>query len=131
MIYALFHGDPDSVTSRLALLMLPAFIGCFVCGRFDVPGLLSCFQLAAFAVSAAMLTDFRVERGLWMLAALFFVIWAGISLMWLYGETHDLIRGVAPPTTLVVDAAIATSIMHSHTKYLWKIAIRNMAVSRI
>jgi hypothetical protein len=110
--------------------MLPAFIGCFVCGRFDVPGLLSCFQLAAFAVSAAMLTDFRVERGLWMLAALFFVIWAGISLMWLYGETHDLIRGVAPPTTLVVDAAIATSIMHSHTKYLWKIAIRNMAVSR-
>lgn len=130
MIHALFRGDPELVTARLPVLMLPAFIGCFVCSQFDVPGLLSCFQLAAFAVSAEMFSRFQVERGLWMLATLFFLIWAGLSLMWLYGETQDWIRGVAPPVSLIADAAIATSIMHSHNRYLWKIATRNLAISR-
>jgi hypothetical protein len=130
MVHALFHGDPDLVTSRLPVLMLPAFVGCFLCARFEVPGLLSCFQLAAFAVSAAIFSEFRVERGLWMLAALYFVIWTGISLTWLYGGTRDWIFGVAVPVTLIADAAIATSIIHSHTKYLWKIVICNRSISR-
>ena len=112
------------------MLMVPAFLGCYLCARFDVPGLLSCFQLAAFAVSAATFTDFRAERGLWMLATLFFAIWAGISLMWLYGEARDWIRGVAPDVTLIVDVAVATSIMHGHTKYLWKLILRNLSISR-
>jgi uncharacterized membrane protein YadS len=110
-------------------MMVPAFVGCYLCAWFDVPGLLTCFQLTAFAVSAATFTEFRVERGLWMLAALFFTIWAGISLMWLVGETRDSIRGVAPEGTLVLDAAIATTIMHSHTKFLWKLTLRNLSVS--
>jgi hypothetical protein len=130
MIRALLQGEPDTETARLPILMLPAFLGCFLCARLDVPGLLSCFQIAAFAASAAMFTDFRVERGLWMLATLYFLIWAGISLLWLYGETRDWIRGVAPAATLILDAAIATSIMHAHTKYLWKLRLRNLSVSR-
>ncbi len=77
-----------------------------------------------------MFTEFRVERGLWMLAALYFAIWAGMSLLCLYGETRDLIRGVVPEVSLIVDAAIATAIMHGHTKFLWKVISHNLSIFR-
>jgi hypothetical protein len=128
--HAILQGDPQWVTRRLPALMLPAFAGCVLCARYDIPGLLSCFQLAAFAVSAAMLADFQIEKGLWVLAGLFFVFWVGISLTWLVGETRDWVRGVAPPATLMADAAMATAIMHGHTRFLWKTVLRNWAFSR-
>lgn len=54
-LQGLLQGEPHVVTSRLPLLMLPLFIGCFVCRQFDVPGLLTFYQLLTFSVSATAL----------------------------------------------------------------------------
>jgi len=130
MIRALIHGDPDWAASLMPMLMLPAFLACYLCVRFHIPGILSCFQLAAFAVSAATFTEYRTERGLWMLATLFFAIWGGVLLLWFYGQAQDWVRGVAPDMTLIIDAAIATLIMHGHTKFLWRLIFLNLSISR-
>ncbi len=127
-LQGLIQGEPQVVTSRLPLMMLPLFVGCFVCRQLDVPGILTFFQLLAFSVSATTLIDLDKERGLWMLAGLLFLMWAGISLSWVYGTTQDWLRGVAPALTIKIDVTFSLLIMHSHVKFLWKVVVRNFAL---
>ena len=73
-------------------MMLPAFLACYLSATFGIPGLLSLVQLAAFAVSAAALKGYRSEPGLWMLAALFFVLWCGVFGLCLCGDSRRVAR---------------------------------------
>lgn len=56
MLHAIIRGNPEAVTVRLPLMIVPAFLACYLSARFGIPGLLSFAQLAAFAVSAAALS---------------------------------------------------------------------------
>lgn len=130
MLRDLINNDLDVVTKRMQLLVGPAFAALFLCAWFGVPALLTSFQLVAFSISAATLSDFRTEKGLWMLATLYFVLWAAISMIWTYGEVRDWMNGAAPPQGILVDGAFATLVMQSHVRYLWKIMRCNRSVSR-
>ena len=130
MIARLLNGNPEAVTARLPLLIVPAFAACLLSANFDLPGLLSFAQLFALSVSAASFTNYRTERGLWMLAALFFSIWTSIFFMWIFGQSRDLMRGVAPPASLIIDGAVALFVIRIHLKFLWTTAKFNFALSR-
>lgn len=129
MLNSIINGEPESITKVAAPGMLLAFPALFLIARCEIPGILSCGQFAALSASAAMLIEYRTERGLWMLAALFSVCWIAIYGLCLLGEILDPNRGNAS-LSLAIDAAISMFIMQTHIRFLWKTARSNYQLPR-
>lgn len=125
----LLRGDPEAITRSLPLVMLPAILGCFVIAQFGGFGILTCVHLFAFSVSAASMSEYKTERGLWMLALLFASLWTCLIAMWMYGQFLDIRRGVAFNGWIAIDAFFATFLMRLMVRFLWKTACLNYRIS--
>ncbi|MEQ1826005.1 MAG: hypothetical protein ABL921_08655 [Pirellula sp.] len=79
---SILQGDPEAITRRLPLVALPAIIACIVTAQFGGFGILTFVHLFAFAILAASMTEYKTEKGLWMLALLFAGIWSGLIAMY-------------------------------------------------
>ena len=101
---AILLGDPEVVTQRLPIMALPAIFACVVSAQFDCFGLLTFVHLFGFAILAASMAEFKTDKGLWMLALLFAAIWAGLIVMYTYGQFMDLRRGVAFNGAIAIEA---------------------------
>jgi len=65
-----------------------------------------------------------------MLAGLFLVIDCGIYGMMMYGKVTDFIRGApAGGVGLIVDVGVATSLLSSAIRFLWRVARFNWTLS--
>jgi hypothetical protein len=81
ILLSILRGNPGTITRHMPGMILPALVLCYCLARFALPGILTAFQVLSLAASAACFTEYRTDRGLWMLAALFAVIWLSISAM--------------------------------------------------
>jgi hypothetical protein len=126
---AILQGDPEAVTRRLPILGLPAIIACFVSGYFGGALLLTCVHAFGFAVLAGSMTEYKTDKGLWMLALLFAAIWGGLLSMWTYFEFLDLWRGAALEVGLAIDVFFTMFLMRLMVRFLWKTAKVNYSLS--
>ena len=126
---AILHGDPEAITRRLPIMMLPAIVACFVSGNLGGVGMLTCVHTFGFAVLAASLTEYKTEKGVWMFALLFAAIWSGLIAMWLYGQFLDLRRGVPFQVGIAIDGFFAMFLMRLMVRFLWKTAKVNYSLS--
>ncbi len=108
---------------------LPAIIACFVSGNFGGALLLTCVHTFIFAVLAASMSEYKTDKGLWMLAALFAAIWTGLLALWTYGLFLDLQRGVQFQVVVAIDGFFAMFVMGLMVRFLWKTARLNYLLS--
>lgn len=114
--------DPEAILRWFPLLMLLAIASLVLSFQFGGLGILSSVHLFIFAVSAASMQEYKTEKGLWMLALTFAVLWAGMMSLCIYGQFMDLIRGVRFNPLIAVDAATMMFIMRMTIRFLWKCA---------
>ena len=105
---SLMGGDPEKVVRWAAVLLLGAMLLGFLCAKLEIPGIVTCMFLAALGAGGGMLMQYRTDRGLWMLAALFLVIYCGIYVLFFVGQLGDVLRNAAqPPVGIVVDCSVS------------------------
>jgi hypothetical protein len=126
---AILQGDPEAITRRLPIMMLPAIIACFVSGYFGGALLLTCVHTFMFAVLAACMTEYKTDKGLWMLALFFAVFWAGFLAMGTYAQFLDWWRGAPFQVGLAIDVFFAMFLMRLMVRFLWKTAKLNYLLS--
>jgi hypothetical protein len=122
-------GDPEAITQKLPIVALPAIIACVVTAQFGGFGILTFVHLFAFAILAASMTDYKTEKGLWMLALLFAAIWSGFIAMYSYGSIMDWRLGVAFNGAVAIDAFFTMFILRLMVRFLWKTARLNYLYS--
>lgn len=125
----ILRGDPEAITQRLPIVMLPAIVACLASARFGGFGLFTFVHLFGFGVLAASMSEYKTDKGLWMLALLFAAIWSGIIAMWMYGQFMDLRRGVALNAGIAIDVSCALFLMRLMVRFLWKSARLNYTIS--
>ncbi|TWT72795.1 hypothetical protein Pla123a_40940 [Posidoniimonas polymericola] len=96
----------------------------------DLPGVLTAFQAVFLAVTAVSLSEYRAERGLWMLAMLYFAISVALYAIFLVQGILDEIRGVRAPVSLAIDVALITILLGGQVGFLWRVAVINRRLSR-
>jgi hypothetical protein len=93
---------------------------------FDAPGVLSGFGTAALGSSGAMLSRYRAERGLWMLAGLWFAIYGVIYLEASIATIHDILRNaIKDSICITLDFTICMLLMVATTRFALLVAIEN------
>lgn len=130
-MWSLVRGDPDTITrwARQILLMGMALIAFSI--WCDSPGIITGVFAVGLGASGACLVQWRTERGLWMLAGLFFVLYCFIHTCIVFGQFNDAICGAAPVGFgLGLDAAIGTTILSAQLRFLWAVFKANITVTR-
>ena len=127
MLCRCLSGDSETLTRNAGWLMIATFVCGLLCVKYDLSGILTVVQLGSLSASAAMLVNYRRERGLWMLASLFLVLLIAIYALGVLGKLCDALRGVAPPLAILIDAALATLVLTIHIRFLWNTAWANYA----
>ncbi|HEV8004207.1 MAG TPA: hypothetical protein VGP63_30360 [Planctomycetaceae bacterium] len=128
-MWSLLRGEPDQVIRWAGPLILCGMTVAFLSARLRTPGLLSAFQVIALGAMGGSLVQWRTERGLWMLAGLFFVVWSAIYGLCLYGEIHDIVAGAQVSIGLTIDAGIAMSFYSTMLRFLWRVTRENWRFS--
>ena len=84
----------------------------------------------SLGASGAVFRDWRSERGLWMLACLFLLLFGFVYCLCVYGELRDLWQGRGFPGWGVwVDALIGMALLSSHVRILAQIVRLNFKIS--
>ncbi len=118
-------GLPESIIPNCLSLMITGILGACITAQFGGFGILTFVQVATLGVSAASLSEYQTERGLWMLALLMLVSWGGLHALGLTMQTLELLKGVQYPAAVVIDASLATFCTTIHLRFLWRVAVYN------
>jgi hypothetical protein len=102
----------------------------FMAAQLDTPGLISAFYAVGLSAMGGSMAQWRTERGLWMLAGLFLLVWGAIYGISLYGEFQDFVRGAPMGVGLLIDVTVATAILSTKLRFLWRVAQYNWRFSR-
>jgi hypothetical protein len=123
--------DPDTLIRQAPWYLLGGVL--LVCAsRFlDGFGTASAVMAVSLGASGAVFRGWRSERGLWMLAGLFLLLFgAGYSLC-IYGQLRDLWQGRGCPRWDVwVDVLIGTVLLGSQVRILGQIVRLNVKIRR-
>ena len=125
MTSKIIAGLPEAIIPNCLLMMIAGILGCIVTAQFGGFGILTFVQVATLGVSAASLSEYRTDRGLWMFALLMLVIWGGLYALGLTMQTLDMLRGVQSPVAILIDASLATFCTTIHLRFLWRVARYN------
>ena len=130
-MWQLIRGEPDTVIRLFRPLLLTAMIGGYVAAQFDLPGINSFVFMGTLGAAGGSLVQYRNERGLWMFAGLFLLFWGGIYLLITLASFWDIMRNAQqPPISLTVDFTIATILLSTNIRFLFRVARINWALSR-
>jgi hypothetical protein len=99
----------DRTLSRAPYYML-AGIACLFLGRMADVGLVSSFALMSLGPSFGCVRNYRVEPGIWMLAALWGGLYFLVVLIAVIGNVSDIFRGAAAPWWIACDCMISLRI---------------------
>ncbi|MEM6689730.1 MAG: hypothetical protein AAF664_09910 [Planctomycetota bacterium] len=113
---------------RTIVYGLLAFVACGVCWLFDLA--VSALMLGGLGAMSGCFAEWRTERGLWMLGALFLLVFGGFSLLITYHQIADWFAGRAPLRGLLaVDWFIGTTTLTYMVRFLWAVTYWNGRVS--
>ena len=107
---------------------LLAFLACGVCWLCGLA--VSVLMLGGLGAMSGSFGAWRTERGLWMLGALFLLIFGGFSVLITYHQIADWIAGRAPLAGLMaVDWLIGTAALTYMVRFLWAVTYWNGKLS--
>lgn len=125
------NGDPPTIIRSSQTALLAGMAGGFFAVSFDFPGLITSIFLLTLGAAGASLAAYRAERGLWMLAAVLLVMFTAIYILISAGEIRDVLRNAPnPPISLTIDFAIATALLTTNLRFLWRVALFNWSLSK-
>ncbi len=102
----------------------------FVSVWFGLPGVITAVFAITLGAAGGSLIRWRHDRGLWMLAGLFLLLFVGIYGLTLYGRGRDIVRGAAQPEIgLAIDFSLGTLLLSSTVRFLWRVAKYNWTLS--
>jgi len=113
------------------IMYLMGVLGCMVSVKLGGFGILTCAHLLGFGVLAASMTQYKTDKGLWMLALFLFVFYLGLMAMWMCGTFVDFRRGkgFVFNCSIAVDAFFGLSLGRLMVRFLWKTAKLNYLIS--
>jgi hypothetical protein len=128
---AWIQGSPYEIVRFAGLPMLTGFLLAFVSARYHVGGVITGLFLISLGACGGTLTEWRTERGLWMLAGLFLVMNCTIYCLFAYGQMRDWVRG-APAAGLgtTIDFVLGTTLLTTNIRFLAKVTQQNLELSR-
>jgi hypothetical protein len=91
---------------------------------------ISAMMLVGIGAMAASLSNWRTERGLWMLAGLFLVMYGGIYLSLLILSIQQVIAGRAGQGVLAFDVVIGTCSLGVAVRTFWAMTCWNFHMPR-
>ena len=116
------RGDPDTVVRWAGFLLLGAMLFGFLCAKLDLPGINTCWSLAALGAGGGSLVQYRRDRGLWMLAALYLLIYCGFYVLFFIEQVGDILRNAAqPPLGVGIDFTVATLLLSANIRFLYRV----------
>ncbi len=128
-MWSFLRGEPDRIIRWAGALILGGMAVAFLSARLGTPGLLSAFQAIALGATAGSLVQWRTDRGLWMLAGFFLVVWSAIYGLCLYGEIRDIVAGAQIDIGIAIDWALAMSFYGTMLRFLWRVTRENWRLS--
>jgi hypothetical protein len=94
-------------------------------------GVISATMAVGLGASAGVFRQWRTDPGLWMLAALFLLLFGSCYGIMLYGELHDLWQGKGNAGCLVwCDFSLGLTILGSHVRILAQIVRLNIKLPK-
>jgi len=130
-MWKLIQGDPDTVIRWFRPLLLGAMIGLFLTTRLEIPGLIACIFLGSLGAAGGSFAQYRTNRGLWILAIVFLLMYGLIYAMFTFGQIQDLLRNAArPPIGDAVDLTLGTALLVTNLRFLCRVAHANWRMSR-
>ena len=127
---SLIRGEPDTVIRCYRPLLLASMLLGYLCATLSLPGIITCMFAGALGASGGSLAQYRTERGLWMLAVLFFALYGGIYALLIFGQIGDVLHNAAPmPIALLVDATIGTFFLTTNIRFLYQVGQFNWSIS--
>lgn len=129
-MWQILRGDAEAVVHWAPFLTIGGFGIAGLSIAFDDHGIITGFFLAALGVSAAGLSEWRSERGLWMLATVYLPIYGCVYSLIILSNIIDALRGVpANGPALVVDSSLGTLLLVALLRFVLKVARENYYVS--
>ena len=119
--------SPTEVDRFMAYGLLAFLAGgiCWLCGLAVSMGM-----LIGLGAMSGSFNDWRTERGLWMLGALFLFIFGGFYVIAVYHQFADWFAGRAPLRGMMaLDWFIATLALGYKVRFLWAVTYWNRRVS--
>ena len=118
---------PDEIDRVIAYGLL-AFIACGVCWFCGLA--VSALMLGGLGAMSGSFGNWRTEGGLWMLAALFLLIFGGFFAMFIYHQILDWWVGRLPLRgAMAIDWLIGISTLSYMVRFLWAVTYWNKRVS--
>jgi hypothetical protein len=130
-MWSILRGEPTAIVRWGPYLLIAgmALMGLSFL-HFD-HGVITGFFAVGLGASGGAFTKWQSERGLWMLAAVFFGIYVFVYVCLCIGQIQDALRGAPPPSiTLIVDVAIGCLMLVAHLRFLVHVAKENYLLSR-
>ena len=126
----LLRGDPEYVIRWYRLILAAALVVGLIVVQLDWPGVITCVFTAALGAAGGSFGAYRSERGLWMLAALYLLIYGGIYGIIAFAHVHDVLRNALPtPLPIIIDATVGTLILTINLQFLFAAGRINWALS--
>jgi hypothetical protein len=123
------NGRPEVVCHYVLYPFILSIAAFATQACFDTGVITAFFAMNLFA-SAASLTHWRTERGLWMLALLFFLIYVFTYACCVLGTIRDAIRGIqVDDTPLFIDFTIGFLLLSITLRFLATVAKENYATT--
>ncbi len=129
-MWALIRGEPDVVIRWAGQLILFGMLLAFLSVQLDWPGVITAVFAIGLGAAGGSLVHWRDERGLWMLAGVFLLIYTAIYALSAFGQVGDIIRGARQPEiSLVIDFSVGTMLLSATLRFLWRVARENWTFS--
>lgn len=131
MVLSLLRGDPEIVIHWYRPMLLAAMVGGYLALKFEIPGIfLSCYFLGSMGAAGGMLTNYRSEPGLWLLAGLFLLIFGGLDILFAFNEFKDNLQNMPQlPIGIAFDLTLGTTLLAAQVRFLWRVVKVNQALS--
>ena len=129
VLWAILRGDPDAIVACCGFLLAGGIALMALSSFTNVPGILVGFFAATLGAAGGALEKWRSERGLWMLAMLFFLIYAFLYVCFCIGQVADALRGGPNDIYLMLEWSISIFFLVSTLRFLVMVAKENYVFS--
>lgn len=118
---------PATADRLVQFAVVPMLLG-IACWLGDLR--ISAMMLGGVGAMAASLSNWRTERGLWMLAGLFLVMYGGIYLSLLILSVQQWMAGRGGRGLMAFDIALGTGCLGVALPFIWAMTCWNFRLPR-
>jgi hypothetical protein len=125
-----FRGEPDAILPHSRSLLFGSFVVILLSGLTNGAGIITAVFALGLGASGAVFSSWRTERGLWMLAIIFFLMNSLTYAFMIVGQWRDAMnRAPADSIVLWIDLAAGTALLSVTLRFLVRVIKENFALS--